>query len=59
MLGSTVNISNLCQFGWFDWVMFRDSVSTFPDYTHILGRYLGPAIDVGSALSAKIIKRNG
>jgi hypothetical protein len=23
---STANISHICEFGWFDWVMFRDNV---------------------------------
>ena len=59
MLGSTANISNLCQFDWFDWVVFWDTVPTFPVNTHILDRYLGPVINVGSALTAKIIKQNG
>jgi hypothetical protein len=40
-------------------VMFRDNLPTFPDNKLILGRYLGPATDVGSALTAKILKLNG
>jgi hypothetical protein len=39
--------------------MFRDNLPTFPDNKLILGRYLGPATDVGSALTAKILKSNG
>ncbi len=39
--------------------MFRDNVPTFPDNKLILGRYLGPATDIGSALTAKILKSNG
>jgi hypothetical protein len=39
--------------------MFRDNVSTFPDIKLILGQYLGPTTDVGSALTAKILKSNG
>ena len=39
--------------------MFRDNIPTFPDHKLILGRYLGPATDVGSALTAKILKSNG
>jgi hypothetical protein len=58
--GSTANISHICEFGWYDWVMFRDkNVPTFPDVKLILGRYLGPATNVGSALTAKILKSNG
>jgi len=39
--------------------MFRDNVPSFPDNKLILGWYLGPATDVGSALTAKILKPNG
>ena len=37
----------------------RDNTPTYPDDKLILGRYLGPATDVGSALTAKILKSNG
>jgi hypothetical protein len=47
------------NFGWYDWVMFRDNVSTFPDNKLILGRYLGSVTNVGSALTAKILKSIG
>jgi hypothetical protein len=42
--------------------MFHDTVNTivFPDDKFTLvGRYLGPATDVGSALMAKMLKQNG
>jgi hypothetical protein len=59
MSGSTADISHISEFGWYDWVMFRDNVPTFPDDKLVLGRYLGPATDVGSAMTAKILKSNG
>jgi hypothetical protein len=59
MTDSTADISHICEFGWYDWVMFRDNVPTFPDVKLTLGQYLGPATDVGSALTAKILKSNG
>jgi hypothetical protein len=49
MTGSTADISHICEFGWYDWVMFRDNVPTFPDIKLILGGYLGPRTNVGSA----------
>ena len=58
MTGSTADISHISEFGWYDWVMFRDNTPTYPDDKLILGRYLGPATDVGSALTAKILKSN-
>jgi hypothetical protein len=39
--------------------MFRDNVPTFPDVKLTLGQYLGPATNVGSALTTKILKSNG
>ena len=52
-------ISHICEYGWYDWVMFKDSVPTFPDDNIVLGRYLGPATDVGGMMTAKILKSNG
>ena len=59
MLGETSNISQFCEFAFYDWIMFRDQPVAFPDDNPVLGRYLGPAIDVGPALTAKILKANG
>ena len=59
MTGSTADISHKCEFAWYDRVMFRDNIPTFPDHKLILGCYLGPATNVGSALIAKILKSNG
>jgi hypothetical protein len=59
MTGSTANINHICEFSLYDWVMFRDNVPMFPDVKLTLGQYLGPATNVGSALTAKILKSNG
>jgi hypothetical protein len=59
MTGSTADISHICEFAWYDWVMFRDNIPMFLDHKLILRRYLGPATNVGSALTAKILKSNG
>jgi hypothetical protein len=59
MTGNTANISHICEFGWYDWVMFRDNVPMFPDVELTLGQYLGAVTDVGSALTATILKSNG
>jgi hypothetical protein len=37
MTGSTANISHICEFGWYDWVMFWNNLPTFPDNKLILG----------------------
>jgi hypothetical protein len=59
MTGSKSIISHIYEFGWYDWVMFRDNVPTFPVDKLILGHYLGSATNFGSALTTKILKSNG
>jgi hypothetical protein len=59
MTGTTADISHISEFGWYDWVMFRDNTPTFPDNNIVLGQYLGPATDVGGMMTAKILKENG
>ena len=38
MKGSTVNITHLCEFGWYDWVYFRDNAVTYRNDKWVLGR---------------------
>ena len=56
MTGQTAYISNICEYDWYEWVMFLDSVTSYPEDRRTLGRYLGPAIDVGSSLCYNILK---
>jgi hypothetical protein len=37
MTVSTADISHICEFGWYDWVMFWDNLPTFPDNKLIVG----------------------
>ena len=39
--------------------MFHDEPVRYPDDNPVLGRFLGIAIDVGPAMTAKILKFNG
>ena len=39
--------------------MFRDEPVKYPDDNPVLGRFLGIAIDVGPAMTAKLLKSNG
>ena len=57
--GETSDISPFCQHAWYEWIKFRDTGPNFPDDKELLGRYLGPSIDVGPAMTAKILKANG
>ena len=57
--GDTADISQFCELSFYEWVMFRDEPVAFPDENPVLGRFLGIAIDVGPAMTAKILKING
>jgi hypothetical protein len=59
MTGQTADISQLYEFGWYDWCMYHDSSISFPDDRLCLGRWIGPALDVGPAMTAKVLKPNG
>ena len=59
MHGMSSDISDICEFEFYEWVMFNDSQATFPETKFHVGRWLGPAVDVGSALKYKILKSNG
>mmetsp|Transcript_37601 Transcript_37601/g.53010 ORF Transcript_37601/g.53010 Transcript_37601/m.53010 type:complete len:1380 (-) Transcript_37601:246-4385(-) len=59
MTGETADISEIAEFGWYDWVMFRDTTIPYPEDKVVLGRYLGPSTDVGPAMTAKVLTING
>ena len=37
LMGSTANISNLCECGWYQWVLFVDAPIDWPDDHWVLG----------------------
>ena len=59
MHGISVDISDICEFEFYEWIMFNDSQATFHETNFHVGRWLGPVVDVGSALTYKILKSNG
>eukprot|EP00804_Cyclotella_cryptica_P005993 CCRYP_000238-RA/>CCRYP_000238-RA protein AED:0.33 eAED:0.32 QI:0/0/0/1/0.66/0.5/4/0/340 len=48
-----------CEFGFWNWVKFRDQGFAFPGHALVLGKYLGPSIDVGPAMTSRVVKANG
>jgi hypothetical protein len=44
MFGQTADISHICEYHWYTWVLFRDSQVSFPEEAMVLGRYLGGQI---------------
>ena len=60
MTGQAADISHICEYDWFDWVMFCDVTHvSYPKNNIVQGRYLGPTLDVGPAMCAKILNKNG
>ncbi len=59
MSGKTADISQFCELGWYEWVKFCSTTISFPEDPLVLGKYLGPSIDVGPAMTAKILTPTG
>ena len=59
MLGGNFDISQFCEHGFYDWFMFRDEPIQYPDENLVLGRYLGPEIDIVQAMTDNTKKANG
>jgi len=57
--GQTAHISPFAEHAWYDWVMWYDSDAAYPKPKEQLGRWLGPAVDIGAAMTSKILKENG
>ena len=58
-LGETPDISEFAAFKWYEWVKYRDQQVAFPDDNFVLARYLGPSFDIGPAMTAKLLIKNG
>jgi hypothetical protein len=59
LTGEEGDISNLCQYEWYDWCYFRDQKQKFPFNREVLGRVLGPAKGEGNEMAQWILKANG
>ncbi|KAL7480721.1 hypothetical protein ACHAW6_006386 [Cyclotella cf. meneghiniana] len=57
--GKTADISPFCEFGFWDWVKFREDSVTFPEDQTVLGKYLSHSNDVGPAMMQHVMKANG
>ena len=57
--GQTADISPFVEHGWYEWVKFWDNHAAFPDPREVYGRWLGPSVGVGPAMTSKILKENG
>ncbi len=59
LTGEDGDISNLCQYKWYDWCYFREQKQRFPFNREVLGRILGPAKGEGNEMAQWILKANG
>ncbi len=59
MCGKTANISQFCEIGWYKWVKFYAATVSFLEDLLFLGKYLGPLIDIGLSITAKILTLTG
>ena len=54
----TADISPYVEHGFYDWVMAFDQTQGYPNQKEILGRWLGPAHNVGPEICSKTLKSN-
>ena len=54
------DMSNLCNFGWYDWCYYREeSNNVFPRQKELLGRVLGPSKNEGNEMAQNILNVHG
>ena len=59
MSGETSYITQFYKIEWIKQVMFHNKAAPFPDNVLTLGYCLGPSIDVGTAMTSKILIQKG
>ena len=58
--GTRGDISNFCQFDWYEWCYFRhESNVQYPFQKESLGRVLGPAKNEGNEMAQYVLQQNG
>ena len=57
-LGEEGDISNICQFQWYQWCYFHEHTACFPHNQEVLGQVLGPARSEGNKMAQWVLKAN-
>jgi hypothetical protein len=57
MVGHTPDIFEFAHHTWFEWVWYRD-VTSYPESSISLGRWIGVATDVGQPMTYRILTQN-
>ena len=55
--GSQKDISNICNYGWYEWIYYRDD-SSYPENKEKLGCILGPLANEGNEMAQAILNSN-
>ncbi len=58
MSGETADISQFFEMARYNWILYHLGKGDYPDEPLCLWKYLGPAIDVRPAMTAKILQHN-
>eukprot|EP00957_Ditylum_brightwellii_P062240 4722953-Ditylum_brightwellii.AAC.1 len=59
LYGEEGDISNLCQYDWYEWCYYCEQKEKFPFNRELLGRVLGLAKGEGNKMCQWILKANG
>ena len=59
LISKEADISNICQYKWYEWCYYRERTNEFPCTQEVLGRVLGPAKNEGNEMDKWILKANG
>lgn len=57
--GEQGDISNICQYAFYEFCYYREHTAGFPHNQEVLGRVLGPARGEGNEMAQWILKANG
>ena len=57
--GEEGDIPKIYNFGWYEWVYYRESSAAFPCPAHVLGCCLWPAKNEGNEMTQWVLKQNG
>ena len=52
----STDIIPLCEFEWYEWIMFIDKDQTYHSHWYELGCWFGPVIDIQSAVTYSDLK---
>lgn len=55
MLDKAAGISQFCEFDWYKWNKFRSTTISFPEDPLVIRTCIGHSIDVGPAMTIKIL----